>query len=92
MLLFGKTGSDKEYSVAVEASGLVNVISILAAIFDEGIKVLLIDEPEVSLHPQLQSYLLREIKSAANRYNKANWHWCLVFYIKYLPKKNFFPI
>lgn len=69
-VLFGKTGSDKEYSVAVEASGLVNVISILAAIFDEGIKVLLIDEPEVSLHPQLQSYLLREIKSAANRYNK----------------------
>lgn len=69
-VLFGKTGSDKEYSVAVEASGLVNVISILAAIFDESIEVLLIDEPEVSLHPQLQSYLLREIKNAAAKYNK----------------------
>lgn len=64
-VLFGKAGSDEEYSIAVEASGLVNVISILAAIFDEGIEVLLIDEPEVSLHPQLQSYLLREIKSSA---------------------------
>jgi len=67
---FGKTGSDKEYSVAVEASGLVNVISILAALFDEAIEVLLIDEPEVSLHPQLQSYLLREMKNASVKYKK----------------------
>lgn len=67
---FGKIGSNKEYSVVVEASGLVNIISILAAIFDETIEVLLIDEPEVSLHPQLQSYLLREIKSATEKYNK----------------------
>lgn len=69
-VFFGKTGSESEYSVAVEASGLVNVISILAALFDEAIEVLLIDEPEVSLHPQLQSYLLREIKHAAKEYNK----------------------
>lgn len=67
---FGKTGSELEYSVAAEASGLVNVISILAALFDEKIEVLLIDEPEVSLHPQLQSYLLREMKRAAKEYNK----------------------
>lgn len=67
---FGKTGSEQEYSVAVEASGLVNVISILAALFDEAIEVLLIDEPEVSLHPQLQSYLLREIKDATEKFNK----------------------
>ena len=69
-VFFGKTDSEQEYSVAAEASGLVNVISILAALFDEVVKVLLIDEPEVSLHPQLQSYLLREMKSAAKRYNK----------------------
>lgn len=69
-VFFGKTGSEEEYSVATEASGLVNVISILAALFDEAIEVLLIDEPEVSLHPQLQSYLLREIKYAAEKYNK----------------------
>ena len=69
-VFFGKTNSEQEYSVAAEASGLVNVISILAALFDEVVEVLLIDEPEVSLHPQLQSYLLREMKSAAKRYNK----------------------
>lgn len=67
---FEKTDSQKEYSVAVEASGLVNVISILAALFDKDVEVLLIDEPEVSLHPQLQSYLLREMKKAAREYKK----------------------
>lgn len=69
-VFFGKTGSEEEYSVAAEASGLVNVISILAALFDENIEVLLIDEPEVSLHPQLQSYLLREMKTAVKKYGK----------------------
>ena len=67
---FEKTDSQEEYSVAVEASGLVNVISILAALFDKDVEVLLIDEPEVSLHPQLQSYLLREMKKAAREYKK----------------------
>lgn len=69
-VFFEKTDTQKEYSVAVEASGLVNVISILAAIFDDEIQVLLIDEPEVSLHPQLQSYLLREMKKATKLYGK----------------------
>lgn len=69
-VFFEKTASQKEYSVAAEASGLVNLISILAALFDESTEVLLIDEPEVSLHPQLQSYLLREIKAAVEKYRK----------------------
>lgn len=69
-VFFEKTDNQQEYSVAVEASGLVNVISILAAIFDDDVQVLLVDEPEVSLHPQLQSYLLREIKNAVKLYNK----------------------
>lgn len=69
-VFFGKTGSEEEYSVVAEASGLVNIISILAALFDENIEVLLIDEPEVSLHPQLQSYLLCEMKTAVKEYGK----------------------
>lgn len=69
-VFFEKTDTQKEYSVAVEASGLINVISILAAIFDDEIQVLLVDEPEVSLHPQLQSYLLREMKNAVKLYGK----------------------
>lgn len=65
-----RTGAEKEYSVAVEASGLVNVISILAAVYDPGIDYLLIDEPEVSLHPQLQAYLLHEIQDACDLTSK----------------------
>lgn len=69
-VFFGKTDSEEEYSVVAESSGLINIISILAAIYDDSVEVLLIDEPEVSLHPQLQSYLLREMKNAAIKYNK----------------------
>ena len=42
----------------------------MAALFDEDVQVLMIDEPEVSLHPQLQSYLLREIRKAVSSYGK----------------------
>lgn len=69
-VFFEKTDTQKEYSVAAEASGLINIISILAALFDEEVKVLLVDEPEVSLHPQLQSYLLREMRTAVRKYDK----------------------
>lgn len=69
-VFFEKKNETGEYSVAAEASGLVNVISILAALFDEEIKILLIDEPEVSLHPQLQSYLLREMRESVKEYGK----------------------
>ncbi|MBD2153160.1 AAA family ATPase [Leptolyngbya sp. FACHB-16] len=51
------------YSLSMEASGLLHVITILTSIFDEKIGVLLVDEPELSLHPQLQAFLLREMKA-----------------------------
>ena len=60
---FEKIGTGKEYSVVAEASGLINLISILAAVYEPKVSYLLIDEPEVSLHPQLQAYLLREIRN-----------------------------
>lgn len=63
-------GTETEYSVAAEASGLINLISILTALYDDNIRFLLIDEPEVSLHPQLQAYLLREIKLVTNQTDK----------------------
>ena len=69
-IFFEKTDTLQEYSAVVEASGLLNIISILAALYDNDIEVLLIDEPEVSLHPQLQSYLLREIQKASIAYSK----------------------
>lgn len=62
---FGRTGSTEEYSISAEASGLINVISILAALYDDEVAALLIDEPEVSLHPQLQAFVLKELKQVA---------------------------
>jgi predicted ATPase len=53
------------YSSAREASGLLHLVSILTALYDDEVGALLIDEPEISLHPQLQSFLLREIQNFA---------------------------
>ena len=50
------------YSSAREASGLIQLIAILAALYDDEVGALLLDEPEVSLHPQLQSFLMKEIE------------------------------
>lgn len=63
---------DKEsnnYSSAREASGLLHLVAILAALYDDEVGCLLIDEPEVSLHPQLQSFLLGEIVKVAGPNN-----------------------
>lgn len=69
-IFFERKNSKSSYSVTLEASGLINFISILAALYDEDIKFLLIDEPEVSLHPQLQAYMLEEIKYSIKNYGK----------------------
>ena len=53
------------YSSAREASGLLHLVAMLSALYDDEVGCLLIDEPEVSLHPQLQSFLLSEIIKVA---------------------------
>lgn len=55
----------RTYSSAREASGLIQLVAILAAIYDDEVGALLLDEPEVSLHPQLQSFLMKEIERYA---------------------------
>lgn len=55
----------KPYSSSREASGLMHLVGILAALYDDDVGALLLDEPEVSLHPQLQAFLLNEILSVA---------------------------
>lgn len=53
------------YSSGREASGLLHLVGILSALYDDEVGVLLIDEPEVSLRPQLQAFLLKEITRVA---------------------------
>ncbi len=60
------SGSSSSYSSAREASGLLHLAGLLTALYDDEVGALLIDEPEVSLHPQLQAFLLKEILSVAD--------------------------
>jgi energy-coupling factor transporter ATP-binding protein EcfA2 len=60
---FSRTDAQgKPYSSSREASGLLHLVGMLSALYDDEIGALLIDEPEVSLHPQLQAFLLSEMR------------------------------
>ena len=59
------------YSSSREASGILQLVSLLAAIYDDEVGVLLIDEPELSLHPQYQSLLLREMLNVTGKAESA---------------------
>jgi hypothetical protein len=58
-------GDSVAYSSGREASGLLHLVGLLAMIYDDEVGALLLDEPEVSLHPQLQAFLLQEVISVS---------------------------
>ena len=58
-----------QYQSGLEASGIMQLVSLLAAIYDDTIGTLIVDEPEISLHPQLQAFILEEMESVAG-------DWC----------------
>lgn len=53
------------YAANHEASGILQLVALLAAIHNDDIGALLIDEPEISLHPQHQAFLLEEMERVA---------------------------
>lgn len=53
------------YAANHEASGILQLVALLAAIHNDEIGALLIDEPEISLHPQHQAFLLEEMEEVA---------------------------
>ena len=69
---------DTPYSSGKEASGLIHLVGILSALYDDEVGALLIDEPEVSLHPQLQSFLLQEIINASGHPNEGGYKKIIV--------------
>lgn len=52
---------------ADECHGVLELIVLLANIYDDTAAVLMIDEPEQNLHPQYQAFVLEEIKRANDR-------------------------
>lgn len=66
------------YSSGREASGLLHLVGLLSALYDDDVGALMLDEPEVSLHPQLQAFLLNEIASAAGHYSEGGFKKIIV--------------
>lgn len=62
---FTGMSSNSRYQSGLEASGITQLVSLLAAIYDDTIKTLIVDEPEISLHPQLQAFILEEMEAVA---------------------------
>ncbi|HDR1021096.1 TPA: AAA family ATPase [Pasteurella multocida] len=76
---FARLGKhNSPYSSGREASGLLHLVGILSALYDDEVGVLLIDEPEVSLHPQLQAFLLKEISRVAGIPSDENYQKIIV--------------
>lgn len=48
-----------------ECHGLKELITLLAFLYDDDFNALIIDEPELHLHPQFQTFLLAEIRKMA---------------------------
>ena len=60
-----KTGGD-EYSLSAnECHGLKELITLLTFLYDDESNCLIIDEPELHLHPQFQTFFLQELRTIA---------------------------
>lgn len=61
-----KTLGGEEYGMKEgECHGLKELITLLAFLYDDAFNALIIDEPELHLHPQFQTFLLAEIRKIA---------------------------
>lgn len=59
-------GGKEEYNVKEqECHGLKEMITILTFLYNDDYDVIIIDEPELHLHPQFQSFLMTELKKIA---------------------------
>jgi predicted ATP-dependent endonuclease of OLD family len=64
-MFFTGMSDNARYQSGLEASGITQIVGLLAAIYDDTIKTLIVDEPEISLHPQLQAFILEEMEAVA---------------------------
>lgn len=63
-----RLGSSPEYSLfSDECHGVIELVALLANIYDDEPQILLIDEPEQHLHPQYQAFVLEELERAGKK-------------------------
>lgn len=54
-----------EYEIKKESHGIKELLILLTHLYDDSHKVLIIDEPELNLHPQYQVFLLENIRKVS---------------------------
>ncbi|MBE0497507.1 MAG: AAA family ATPase [Campylobacterales bacterium] len=59
-----------EYELKKESHGVKELLILLTHIYDDSHKVLIIDEPELNLHPQYQAFLLEHIRTMSGNPNE----------------------
>ncbi len=67
--------SEKSYKLHKdECHGIKEILILLTHLYDDSFESLIIDEPELNLHPQFQSYLVQEIRRVldSTKYKKKN--------------------
>lgn len=69
-----------------ECHGLKELIVLLAFIYDDEFNTLIIDEPELHLHPQFQTFLLAEMRKSAGdpKVNSSSKAYFLITHSPYL--------
>lgn len=61
-----RIGESTEYDFKQgECHGLKELVALLAILYDDEYNCLIIDEPELHLHPQFQSFILQQVRSVA---------------------------
>lgn len=71
-----------EYELKQECHGIKELLVLLTHLYDDSHKVLIIDEPELNLHPQYQAFLLEQIRKVAGDPSKGKK---LIFLITHSP-------
>jgi len=59
-----------EYELKKESHGIKELLVLLTHLYDDSHKVLIIDEPELNLHPQYQAFLLEHIRKVSGNPNE----------------------
>lgn len=54
-----------EYELKKESHGVKELLILLTHLYDDSHKVLIIDEPELNLHPQYQAFLMEHIRKVS---------------------------
>lgn len=66
-----------------ESHGIKELLVLLTHLYDDSHKTLIIDEPELNLHPQFQAFLIQEIRKIAG--NPENPGKKLIFLVTHSP-------